>query len=253
MKGKAVSMKTKTMSILLVLPLLFTLLAACQTGGEQTMTGDGTISDTSVSTTMTITSSTPPESTRVTTSIATATTEAPQETTVPLGIITLCPNPLGETTRESLAPEELPPTYPPYFYNSEYGYGIEFPESWAGRYNIDMHNGANVAFCQSASFGREGTIGGVIFELVAMELKYAPELEDMEVGTFFTMESTPWEFMLMGRNRKYAIVAEFPSDVQYDMEGPNAEMVGKEYKAMADDIRQLRFIMRFPFYKFSNS
>ena len=37
------------------------------------------------------------------------------------------------------------------------------------------------------------------------------------------------------------------------MEGPNAEMVGKEYKAMADDIRQLRFIMRFPFYKFSNS
>ena len=235
-------MKTKAISMLFVLPLLLAHLAACQTGGEQTTTGEGTIGDTSVSATVPSSVSTPPESTPSET-----TTETSQTTVLQTTVKTYD---IGEPTwtyasreRQPLEPDELAPANSPYFFHSTGGFSIEFPESWNGRYCVEAYrNGA--AFYQQAVYMGDSGFPGRIVIIQRFDLKAYPELEDMEVGTCFSLDTAPWEHMLMGRNSKYAIVADFPSDLQYPLEGPYAEAIGKEYAAMTADIHELRFKLR---------
>ncbi len=234
-------MKIRVIFILTIC-LLLTLFAACQTGGEQTATGDGTISDTSVLATMPTTSSTPPESTPSETTTETAQTMVLQTT--------LQTYKIGEPTwtyatkeRQPLEPDELAPANSPYFFHSTGGFSIEFPESWNGRYCVAAYrNGA--AFYQQAVYMGDSGFPGRIFIIQRIDLKAYPELEDMAVGTCYAPDTAPWEHMLMGRNDKYAIVADFPSDLQIPLEGPYAEAIGKEYAAMVADIHELRFKLR---------
>lgn len=235
-------MKIRVIFILTIC-LLLILLAACQTGGEQGTTGDGTISDTSVSATMPTTSSTPPESTRVTTAEALQTT-AVQTTTFQTYKIGGPTWTYSSSERQPLEPDELAPAGSPYFFHSTGGYSIEFPESWNGRYCVEAYRDSATFYQQAVYMGDSG-FPGRIFRIQRIDLKAYPELEDMEVGTCFTLlDSAPWEHMLMGRNSKYAIVADFPSDMQIPLEGPYAEAISKEYGAMRDDIYELNFKLR---------
>ena len=230
-------MKTKAISILFVLPLLLALLAACQTGGEMEESEGSTTNTPSVPV------STPLNSSSLSSPAITTTTEesTPDIVTQQEKIILFTREYTGGAGHETLSPDELPPVHAPLYIDGIKNFSIEFPESWTGRYGIYVRGENLIAFCQQATYGyRYGPLG-VIFYLCAVPIE---GYEDMEAGQLFFDGSDPLSYMLMGKTDQYAILARFPSDVQYDTGSPYSEAIQKEYLAMQEDIYELRFTLR---------
>lgn len=165
MKGKAVSMKTKTMSILLVLPLLFTLLAACQTGGERKQS-EGITADAPSDTVSTPLNSSALSTSAITTTTSESTEKTPEVVTQQEELILFTREYTGGAGHETLSPDELPPVYAPLYIDGIRHFSIEFPESWTGRYGIYVRCENLIAFCQQATYGyHDGPLGGNFLSL----------------------------------------------------------------------------------------
>ena len=230
-------MKTKAISMLFVLPFLLALLAACQTGGEMEESEGSTTNTPSVPV------STPLNSSSLSSPAITTTTEesTPDIVTQQEKFILFTREYTGGAGHETLSPDELPPVHAPLYIDGIRNFSIEFPESWTGRYGIYVRGENLIAFCQQATYGyRYGPLG-VIFYLCAVPIE---GYEDMEAGQLFFDGSDPLSYMLMGKTDQYAILARFPSDVQYDTGSPYSEAIQKEYLAMQEDIYELRFTLR---------
>ena len=220
---------------LLVSTLL--LLAACQTGGQQEEVDGVTPNSMSdnLSQTAEFSATTPRE-------ITTTTEEStPDIVTQQEKFILFTREYTGGAGHETLSPDELPPVHAPLYIDGIRNFSIEFPESWTGRYGIYVRGENLIAYCQQATYGyRYGPLG-VIFYLCAVPIE---GYEDMEAGQLFFDGSDPLSYMLMGKTDQYAILARFPSDVQYDTGSPYSEAIQKEYLAMQEDIYELRFTLR---------
>ena len=230
-------MKTKAISILFVLPLLLAHLAACQTGGEMEESEGSTTNTPSVPV------STPLNSSSLSSPAITTTTEesTPETVAQQEKIILFTREYTGGAGHETLSPDELPPVHAPLYIDGIRNFSIEFPESWTGRYGIYIRNEHRIAFCQQATYGYHYGPLGVIFYLCTDPVE---SYEDMEIGQLFFKESSPLSYMLMGKTDQYAVLAQFPSDVQYDTGSPYSEAIQKEYLAMQEDIYELRFTLR---------
>ena len=218
-------MKTKDISMLFVLTFLLALLAACQTGGEMEESEGSTTNTPSVPV------STPLNSSSLSSPAITTTTEesTPDIVTQQEKFILFTREYTGGGGHETLSPDELPPVHAPLYIDGIRNFSIEFPESWTGRYGIYVRGENLIAFCQQATYGyRYGPLG-VIFYLCAVPIE---GYEDMEAGQLFFDGSDPLSYMLMGKTDQYAILARFPSDVQYDTGSPYSEAIQKEYLAM---------------------
>lgn len=143
---------------------------------------------------------------------------------------------------EPLTPAELPKAKSPVFVSTEYGYGILPPASWAGRYSVVMNSASDVELHQRASFNWEdGQLMGRLFSVNLMDLEAYTDTKSFEPGQFFSSGMAPWMHMFIGRGETYAFIADIPSDMQYDLTGPYADAVGREYSAMQNDLYTQNF------------
>ncbi|MBR7137272.1 MAG: hypothetical protein IKC99_04365, partial [Clostridia bacterium] len=141
------------------------------------------------------------------------------------------------------------------FQNHIYGYKIYFPESWDGRINlgIDEYGNLTVNHRGMGEYSR-----GHLFDIVALELKYAPELREFSSGQRFVENNGIYltRYMYFDSNQEYAICARFSNDPQYFLDGElNEETIiekalNEEYFAMRNDLSEGRVVVvALPIYQ----
>lgn len=226
--------------LLLICLFLLLPLAACQTGGEREQS-EGITADAPSDPVSTPLNSSALSTSAITTTTSESTEKTPEVVTQQEELILFTREYTGGAGHETLSPDELPPVHAPLYIDGIRHFSIEFPESWTGRYGIYVRGENLIAFCQQATYGYHDGPLGVIFYLCAVAVD---GYEDMEAGQLFYDGSDPLSYMLMGKTDQYAILARFPSDVQYDTESPHSEAIQKEYLAMQEDIYELRFTLR---------
>ena len=225
-------MKTgKRMILLLAAVLMIVSLAACKTDDAIRQTDDPVTDPPKVTgdaqtTVPDATSASKPEQ------------SDPVQPAAPVEIVTAVHEP-----RHADYPASPAAANRPYVCLSDWGIGIELPEAWAGRFHLIISED-RVGFCHAAVFGRESSLDGRIFTLKRCDLKSAGALADLAPGTVFPTDGAPWEQMVIGKNDRYLFAADFPSDVQIDLESADAKIVAAEYAAMQEDIFTQNYNLR---------
>lgn len=115
----------------------------------------------------------------------------------------------------------------PVYVNEEYGFSIEFPESWSGEFEINPYDKGLVI---SSEVNNIGTLG-YIHKYTTIEWKELNNGEDL-----------PVPYQILEENPETIILLIYPGDVNYDLDDENSV---KKYEEMTRDLKEENFTFQY--------
>lgn len=112
------------------------------------------------------------------------------------------------------------------YLNDEYGFSIEFPESWRGEFEINPYDYGLIISSEIND----------ITTLAYIHKYTSQEWEDINYGA-----DIPVPYQILGENAEAIYALIYPGDVNYDIEKENSV---KKYKKMITDLEEENFTFK---------